>query len=186
MEIPQTLLRLWDFCLSSGYAKDRLAVLIDGSEPRSKREMTFDTKHKKSSQAIRACDDMAEKEGFEPSIPLWGIHDFQSCALGRTTRLLHVRSNSFNSEIVSLDIIINISRKVKPQTGRFANFPRKKPRLQIRSRGSCVMPWRRRSGCAASQRAWSLLWQAPYKVRPVPPFPPPVQHCGTAPHLPAH
>ncbi len=24
---------------------------------------------------------MAEKEGFEPSIPLWGIHDFQSCAL---------------------------------------------------------------------------------------------------------
>ena len=26
---------------------------------------------------------MAEKEGFEPSIPLWGIHDFQSCALGQ-------------------------------------------------------------------------------------------------------
>ena len=24
---------------------------------------------------------MAEKEGFEPSIPFWGIHDFQSCAL---------------------------------------------------------------------------------------------------------
>ena len=32
---------------------------------------------------------MAEKEGFEPSIPLWGIHDFQSCALDRATRLLH-------------------------------------------------------------------------------------------------
>ncbi len=31
----------------------------------------------------------AEKEGFEPSIPLWGIHDFQSCALDRATRLLH-------------------------------------------------------------------------------------------------
>ena len=24
---------------------------------------------------------VAEKEGFEPSIPFWGIHDFQSCAL---------------------------------------------------------------------------------------------------------
>lgn len=24
---------------------------------------------------------MAEKKGFEPLIPLWGIHDFQSCAL---------------------------------------------------------------------------------------------------------
>ena len=33
---------------------------------------------------------MAEKEGFEPSIPLWGIHDFQSCALDRATRLLHI------------------------------------------------------------------------------------------------
>lgn len=30
-----------------------------------------------------ACDDLAEKEGFEPSIPFWGIHDFQSCALGQ-------------------------------------------------------------------------------------------------------
>ena len=31
---------------------------------------------------------VAEKEGFEPSRPLWGLHDFQSCALGQTTRLL--------------------------------------------------------------------------------------------------
>ena len=29
------------------------------------------------------CPVMAEKEGFEPSIPFWGIHDFQSCALGQ-------------------------------------------------------------------------------------------------------
>ena len=28
-------------------------------------------------------DFLAEKEGFEPSIPFWGIHDFQSCALGQ-------------------------------------------------------------------------------------------------------
>ena len=32
---------------------------------------------------------VAEKEGFEPSRPLWGLHDFQSCALDQTTRLLH-------------------------------------------------------------------------------------------------
>ena len=24
---------------------------------------------------------MAEQEGFEPSVPLWGTHDFQSCPL---------------------------------------------------------------------------------------------------------
>ena len=29
------------------------------------------------------CYFLAEKEGFEPSIPFWGIHDFQSCALGQ-------------------------------------------------------------------------------------------------------
>ena len=37
---------------------------------------------------------MAEKEGFEPSIPFWGIHDFQSCALDQTTRLLHAELES--------------------------------------------------------------------------------------------
>ena len=31
---------------------------------------------------------LAEREGFEPSIPC-GIHDFQSCALGQTMRPLH-------------------------------------------------------------------------------------------------
>ncbi len=24
---------------------------------------------------------MAEQEGFEPSVPFWGTHDFQSCSL---------------------------------------------------------------------------------------------------------
>ena len=33
--------------------------------------------------ALRAALLLAEKEGFEPSIPFWGIHDFQSCALGQ-------------------------------------------------------------------------------------------------------
>ena len=48
---------------------------------------------------------MAEKEGFEPSIPLWGIHDFQSCALDQTTRLLH-------AELESLFIIKDALHKV--------------------------------------------------------------------------
>ncbi len=29
------------------------------------------------------CPILAEKEGFEPSKPFWGLHDFQSCALGQ-------------------------------------------------------------------------------------------------------
>ena len=33
---------------------------------------------------------MAEKEGFEPSKPFWGLHDFQSCALDQARRLLHM------------------------------------------------------------------------------------------------
>ena len=41
---------------------------------------------------------MAEKEGFEPSIPFWGIHDFQSCALGQ------LRDFSMSLS-VSLDIL---------------------------------------------------------------------------------
>ena len=48
---------------------------------------------------------MAEKEGFEPSIPLWGIHDFQSCALDQATRLLHVLFRLLSFQIVSLHII---------------------------------------------------------------------------------
>ena len=30
-----------------------------------------------------ACT-MAEREGFEPSVPFWGTHDFQSCAFNRS------------------------------------------------------------------------------------------------------
>ena len=57
---------------------------------------------------------VAEKEGFEPSIPFWGIHDFQSCALGRTTRLLHGARLIVCCSVVSLNIIICIDDKVKP------------------------------------------------------------------------
>ena len=45
---------------------------------------------------------MAEKEGFEPSIPFWGIHDFQSCALGQ----LRDFSIPFLSSSVATDWLI--------------------------------------------------------------------------------
>ena len=45
---------------------------------------------------------MAEKEGFEPSIPVWGIHDFQSCALGQ----LRDFSIPFLSSSVATDWLI--------------------------------------------------------------------------------
>ena len=52
---------------------------------------------------------MAEKEGFEPSIPFWGIHDFQSCALGQ------LRDFSIATAIaVSLLIIPYLFSFVKP------------------------------------------------------------------------
>ncbi len=53
---------------------------------------------------------MAEKEGFEPSNTLWVLHDFQSCALGRTTRLLRVQNNI---KMFSLCIIMQFRAKVK-------------------------------------------------------------------------
>ena len=53
---------------------------------------------------------LAEKEGFEPSNTLWVLHDFQSCALGRTTRLLRVQNNI---KMFSLCIIIHFFTKVK-------------------------------------------------------------------------
>ena len=45
---------------------------------------------------------VAEKEGFEPSIPFWGIHDFQSCALGQ------LRDFSMGCFVVSLHIILHL------------------------------------------------------------------------------
>ena len=52
---------------------------------------------------------MAEKEGFEPSIPFWGIHDFQSCALGQ------LRDFSILTAIaVSLCIILHLPKFVNP------------------------------------------------------------------------
>ena len=55
---------------------------------------------------------MAEKEGFEPSIPLWGIHDFQSCALDQL-RDISVLLKEKSYSLVSLPIIIQREGKVK-------------------------------------------------------------------------
>ena len=36
----------------------------------------------KRSRCFRICFFfLAEQEGFEPSVPFWGTHDFQSCPL---------------------------------------------------------------------------------------------------------
>ena len=52
---------------------------------------------------------MAEKEGFEPSIPFWGIHDFQSCALGQLRDFSIMTANA-----VSLCIILYLISFVNP------------------------------------------------------------------------
>ena len=60
---------------------------------------------------------MAEKEGFEPSIPFWGIHDFQSCALGQ------LRDFSMRCRLATdLHIIHEVSRNVKHFFPFFGHF----------------------------------------------------------------
>ena len=52
-------------------------LALNGSNP------SFSFSSKKSPHLKGEGISLAEKEGFEPSIPFWGIHDFQSCALGQ-------------------------------------------------------------------------------------------------------
>ena len=60
---------------------------------------------------------MAEKEGFEPSIPFWGIHDFQSCALGQ------LRDFSMRCRLTADSHIIHEpSKKVKHYFSFFGQF----------------------------------------------------------------
>ena len=58
---------------------------------------------------------LAEKEGFEPSIPFWGIHDFQSCALGQ------LRDFSMSAQ-ASLSILHHPSSFVKSKLFFFQHF----------------------------------------------------------------
>lgn len=63
---------------------------------------------------------MAEKEGFEPSIPFWGIHDFQSCALGQ---LRDFSIWKFAGGLVASSLIIqHLSGFVKHLFFFFQNF----------------------------------------------------------------
>ena len=69
---------------------------------------------------------LAEKEGFEPSIPFWGIHDFQSCALGRTTRLLHAGriEGTYSIQAILLYATPNAkSRKIAKNPKNSQKFP---------------------------------------------------------------
>ena len=59
---------------------------------------------------------MAEKEGFEPSIPFWGIHDFQSCALGQ------LRDFSIRRSFNRLSILLHLFRFVKTKNTFFLIF----------------------------------------------------------------
>ena len=62
-------------------------------------------------------DFLAEKEGFEPSIPFWGIHDFQSCALGQ------LRDFSMRCRLTAdSDIIHEAQRNVKHYFSFFGHF----------------------------------------------------------------
>ena len=61
---------------------------------------------------------MAEKKGFEPLIPLWGIHDFQSCALDQLRDFSTFAQVKLYS-LVSLPIIIHGGGKVKGYFHRF-------------------------------------------------------------------
>ena len=63
---------------------------------------------------------LAEKEGFEPSKPFWGLHDFQSCALGQ----LRDFSIPFLSSSVATDwlIIQHTSPFVNTFFEKFQNY----------------------------------------------------------------
>ena len=63
---------------------------------------------------------MAEKEGFEPSIPFWGIHDFQSCALGQLRdfskscgQLAYITAFVWICQVLNLKIFYIVVRDIK-------------------------------------------------------------------------
>ena len=56
---------------------------------------------------------VAEKKGFEPLIPLWGIHDFQSCALDQLRDFSTFAQDESRYSLVSLAIIMQERLKVK-------------------------------------------------------------------------
>ena len=69
-------------CISLCEIIVRLGRALAGSA-RPRFEYIVQIPRKKRKETAKCGLFLAEKEGFEPSIPFWGIHDFQSCALGQ-------------------------------------------------------------------------------------------------------
>ena len=65
---------------------------------------------------------LAEKEGFEPSIPFWGIHDFQSCALGQLRDFSICVTRFVPAVVASFDMIQRLYQKVKNYFPEFEMF----------------------------------------------------------------
>ena len=69
---------------------------------------------------------MAEKEGFEPSIPFWGIHDFQSCALGQLRDFSIIASTLDDSDIIQQKLLF-VNSYFYFLTGFFQNLTEEYP-----------------------------------------------------------
>ncbi len=50
--------------------------------------------------ATRLAEKVAERWGFEPQIPFWGIHDFQSCSFGQ---LGHLSTQAYSYDFRAAD-----------------------------------------------------------------------------------
>ena len=103
---------------------------------------------------------MAEKEGFEPSIPFWGIHDFQSCALGQL-RDFSILLTCFS---VSFDILLYLSEFVNPlfyekrryaQKNQLTTFPFADIILKLASVAQSVVHLTRNEKVACSSQVTS-------------------------------
>ena len=68
---------------------------------------------------------LAEKEGFEPSIPFWGIHDFQSCALGQLrdfSKFCNQLAYNTTSVQICQPLISEKWGKIRPTFSRFVQI----------------------------------------------------------------
>ena len=81
---------------------------------------------------------MAEQEGFEPSVPFWGTHDFQSCPLWP------LRYCSMWFATISLHIIQHIIGFVNPYFPFFQLF--------FRQTKYCCSPLISRYACSKQER----------------------------------
>ena len=110
--------------------------------------------------AVRRLRDLAEKEGFEPSKPFRGLHDFQSCALDQLGDFS--RSRSGKQVFVFCDSSIIIAELSGMSRGKF-RFPAKSVRGRFH-RIACPAAWHTKfrhrpgdggTGPAARCAAWS-------------------------------